>query len=113
MPRTNVNSKIDVLLLTPSFEGTALYGQDLRREPLKTRKATLASLLRGSLRAPRPRWRERIPARLRDGARRHRLEAYRFVLPVGSLEELTQVQEPGTVGGKARGGGGLDCEIWK
>jgi hypothetical protein len=30
-------------------EGTALYGQDLRREPLETRKATLASLLRGGL----------------------------------------------------------------
>ena len=32
-----------------AFDLLELDGQDLRREPLETRKATLASLLRGSL----------------------------------------------------------------
>jgi len=56
-----------------AFDLLELDGEDLRREPLETRKATLASLLRRSLpgaapeRAPRPRWRERILARLQDG----------------------------------------------
>jgi ATP-dependent DNA ligase len=31
-----------------AFDLLELDGQDLRREPLETRKATLASLLRGS-----------------------------------------------------------------
>src|SRR6516162_7917116 len=33
-------------------------------------------------RAPRPRWRERISARLQDGPRRHRVEAARLALPL-------------------------------
>jgi bifunctional non-homologous end joining protein LigD len=37
----------DVFLF--AFDLLELDGQDLRREPLETRKATLASLLRGSL----------------------------------------------------------------
>jgi hypothetical protein len=36
-------------------------------------------------------WRERIPARLQDGARRYRLEAARFTLPVGPVQGLAQV----------------------
>src|SRR6516225_5110552 len=96
-----------------AFDLLELDGQDLRREPLETRKATLASLLRRSLpglrleRAPRPRWRERIPPRLQNGARRHRLEAARVALLLGSLEGLAEIQEPGNTSGEARGRRGL------
>jgi bifunctional non-homologous end joining protein LigD len=91
-----------------AFDLLELDGQDLRPEPLETRRATLASLLRGSL--PGLRLNEhlthdgesRIPARLQDGARRHRLEAARFALSVGSLEGLAEVQEPGSTCGEAR-----------
>jgi ATP-dependent DNA ligase len=88
-----------------AFDLLELDSQDLRREPLETRKATLASLLRGSLsgtaseRAPRPRWRERIPPRLQDGPRGHRVEAARLALPLRSIEGLAQVQEPGVRSG--------------
>src|SRR5215831_14456198 len=98
-----------------AFDLLELDGQDLRREPIEMRKATLASLLRGSLRGlrlnePRPRWRERISARLQDGARRHRLEAARLALPLRSVERLAEVQEPGSASGEARGGRGLGPE---
>ena len=92
-----------------AFDLLELDGHDLRREPLETRKATLASLLRGSLlgaaseRAPRPRWRERIPARLQDGPRRHRVEASRLALPFRPLARLVEVQEPGCASGETRG----------
>ena len=39
----------DARVLLFAFDLLELNGQDLRREPLETRKATLASLLRGSL----------------------------------------------------------------
>src|SRR5215831_17335537 len=95
-----------------AFDLLELDGQDLRREPLETRKATLASLLRGSLRGlrlnePRPRWRERISARLQARVRGHRVEAARVALSLRPVEGLAQVQEPGSAGGEARGGGGL------
>ena len=83
-------------------------GQDLGREPLETRKATLASLLRMSLPGLRLNghlahdWRERIPACLQDGPRRHRVEAARLALPLRPVEGLAQVQEPGCTGGEAR-----------
>src|SRR5262249_61986229 len=60
-----------------------------------------------SERAPRPRWRERIPARLQDGPRRHRVEAARVALPIRPVEGLAEVQEPGSASGEARGRGGL------
>jgi len=40
-------------------------------------------------------WRERIPARLQDGPRRHRFEAAWVALPKRPLEGLAQVQESG------------------
>jgi|SRR5262245_33694973 len=58
-----------------------LDGQDLGREPLETRKATLASLLRGcrrgaaARRTPRARRRCRLPPRLPARLRGHRAEA--------------------------------------
>src|SRR5262249_20435176 len=95
-----------------AFDLLELDGQDLRREPLETRKATLASLLRGSLRGlrlnePRPRWRERISARLQARVRGHRVEAARVGLSLLPVEGLAQVQDPGGAGGEAGGGGGL------
>jgi hypothetical protein len=53
-----------------AFDLLELNGQDLRREPLETRKATLREPAAwkpsgaASERTPRPRWRERIPARM-------------------------------------------------
>src|SRR5262249_25136425 len=52
-------------------------------------------------RAPRPRRRERVPARLQDGPRGHRVEATRLALPVRPDEGLAEVQEPGGAGGEA------------
>src|SRR6516164_4627347 len=49
-----------------------------------------------SERAPRPRWRERIPARLQDGPRRHRVEAARLALSLRPIEGLAEIQEPGS-----------------
>ena len=58
-----------------AFDLLELDGEDLRREPFETRKATPASLLRGCLpglhqRAPSVSWRRGVPPRLQDGARR-------------------------------------------
>jgi ATP-dependent DNA ligase len=90
-----------------------LDGQDLRREPLETRKATLASLLRGSL--PGLRLVEhlahdrdrRLPPRLPAGLRGHRVEAPGLAVCQRPHTALAQVQEPGGAGGEARGGRGL------
>jgi ATP-dependent DNA ligase len=77
-----------------------LNGADLRREPIEVRAATLATILRKS---PAPGSAERtsgarlrsngLPARLQDGARRHRLETAGIALSVGAVAGLAQVQE--------------------
>jgi ATP-dependent DNA ligase len=67
-----------------AFDLLELDGQDLRHEPLETRKATLASLLR----------RERIPARLQARTRRHRIEAPWLALPLRPLEGLAEIKNP-------------------
>ena len=72
-----------------AFDLLELDGQDLRREPIETRKATLASLLR--------------QARLRG----HCVEAARLAVCQRPHPTLAQVQEPGGPGGEARGGRGM------
>jgi ATP-dependent DNA ligase len=83
-----------------AFDLLELGGQDLRRGPLETRKATLASLLRGSL--PGLRLNEHL-THPGDVVFRHacklglegiRVEAARLTLPQRPLERLAQVQEP-------------------
>jgi hypothetical protein len=92
-----------------SFE---LDGQDLRREPLKTRKATLASLLRGCGVGLR------LVEHLEHGGDvvyRHAcklgceafVEAARLAVCQRPHPTLAQVQEPGGPGGEARGGRGM------
>jgi hypothetical protein len=89
------------------------FAKSRRREPLKTRKATLASLLRRSL--PGLRLNEHL---VHDGESvfRHackmglegivskRLDSH---LPIRSIQGLAQVQEPGGTGGQARGRRGM------
>src|SRR5262249_46587225 len=55
--------------------------------------------------------RRRVPARLQDGSRGHRLEAARLVLPLRPLAGLAQDEEPGGAGGEAGSGGGLGTLI--
>src|SRR6516162_8482840 len=84
-----------------AFDLLELDGQDLRREPLGDAQgdarepAAWQPSGSASERAPRPRWRERIPARLQDGPRRHRVEAARLALPLRPVEGLAEIQEPG------------------
>ena len=83
-----------------AFDLLELNGDDLRREPIEVRKATLASILRKS--RPGVRLNEHLehdgadglPARLQDGAGGHRLEAAGLALPIWPLARLAQVQEP-------------------
>jgi hypothetical protein len=60
-----------------------------------------------SERAPCPRWRERIPARLQARPRRDRVEAVGLTLPFRPVEGLAQIQEPGGSSREARGRRGL------
>src|SRR5215472_16659068 len=78
-----------------AFDLLELDGQDLRREPLQTRKATLASLLRGSLPG----------LRLNEHLAHNRVEAARLALPLRPVEGLAEVQEPGRACGETRGRG--------
>jgi ATP dependent DNA ligase domain len=83
-----------------AFDLLELDGQDLRREPLETRKATLASLLRGSL--PGLRLNEHLAHdgesvfrhACKMGLRGYRVEAARLALPLGPVEGLAEIQEP-------------------
>jgi hypothetical protein len=100
-------------VLLYAFDLLELDGEDLRREPFETRKATLASLLRGSL--PGLQYNQHlthpgdiVPARLRYGPRRHRVEAAGLTLHFRPLEGLAQVQEPERAGGEAGGRGGVE-----
>src|SRR6516165_16283 len=86
-----------------AFDLLELNGTDLRREPIETRKATLASVRMSAglafQRASDALGRISLPPCLRDGPRRHCVEAARLALPFGSLEGLAEVQEPGCASG--------------
>ena len=58
-------------------------------------------------RAPAVCRRHRLPARLQDGPGGDRLEAARLALSFRPVAGLAEVQEPGSAGGEAGGGGGL------
>jgi ATP-dependent DNA ligase len=82
-----------------------LDGQDLRREPGETLRATLASLLRragGGIRLSEhldsTDGEGGLPARLRHGAGRHCHQAPRPAVSVRTLAGLDQDQEPGRAG---------------
>jgi bifunctional non-homologous end joining protein LigD len=75
-----------------AFDLLELDGLDMRREPIETRKATLASLLRkckpwgGSERAhSASQRRRRVSSRLQDGRRGNRVEALGLPLQIGAL----------------------------
>jgi ATP-dependent DNA ligase len=59
------------LRLKPSGKHVFLYAFDLELDGQDLRRACCVGAFRASERAPRPRWREHIPARLQDGPRRH------------------------------------------
>jgi hypothetical protein len=74
-----------------------LDGEDLRREPIETRKSTLRSLLRGKhagiafQRALHRGWLNRLPAGLRARLRGYRLEAPRLALSLSlGVRQLTR-----------------------
>jgi ATP dependent DNA ligase domain len=97
-----------------AFDLLDLDGLDMRREPIETRKATLASLLRkgkpggASERAhSASQRRRRVSSRLQTGCRGNCVEAPRLALSVWPLAGLAEVQESGSTGGEARGRGRL------
>ena len=81
-----------------AFDLLELDGTDLRREPIETRKATLASLLRGASRPAiqpdRPPGRRGLPPCLQNGARRHRVEAVRLALRSGRSPDWLKFKNP-------------------
>jgi bifunctional non-homologous end joining protein LigD len=97
-----------------AFDLLELDGEDLRREPIETRKSTLKSLLRGkyvgiAFNAHTSRgWRNRLPAGAR--LRGHRIEAPRVAVPFRPGRLLDQGQESGGAGGEARGRGGVELK---
>jgi hypothetical protein len=97
-----------------AFDLLELDGTDLRREPIETRKATLASVLRKS--RPGVRLNEHLEHpeaaivfahACKNGSRRHRLEAPGLALPFRPLARLAQVQESRGASGEAGGRRGL------
>jgi bifunctional non-homologous end joining protein LigD len=95
-----------------AFDLLELDGRDLRREPFEVRKATLASVLRKAGHGlqlnehlEHEDGRGRVPPRLQDGPRRHRLEAARLALPLRPLARLAQDEERRCSGREARSGG--------
>jgi len=83
-----------------AFDLLELDGLDMRREPIETRKATLASILRKSLPGVRlnehmahPQGRPGVPARLQVGRRGNRVEAPGLALQIGALAGLAELQE--------------------
>ena len=93
--------------LRPALE---LDGEDLRREPIETRKSTLKSLLRGKHAgiALHRGWRNRLPAGLCARLRGHRVEAAGIPVSLRSRRRLGEGKESGRAGGHARGRGGLE-----
>jgi hypothetical protein len=91
----------DVVLC--AFDLIELDGEDLRREPIETRKSTLKSLLRGKHRVQRALhrgWCDRQPSGLRARLRGHCLED---PVPLRSRGMLAEGQESGCAGSHARG----------
>ena len=76
-----------------AFDLLELDGQDLRREPLEVRKATLASILRKPRHGVRLNehleqdvWADCVPACLQDGTGGDRVKALGFDLPLRSQQ---------------------------
>jgi len=95
-----------------AFDLIELNGDDLRRDPLEIRKATLASIVAKA--SPGIRFNEHIEGdaptvfALQGWPRRHRLEAKGFRRPLG---RLAQNEESSLLGGEAGSGGGLGALI--
>ena len=110
--------RADESVFSYAFDRLELDGQDLRREPIETRKATLASLLRGG----------GVGLRLVEhlehggdvvyrhacklGCERIVSEAARLAVCQRPHPTLAQVQEPGGPGGEARDGRGMGNELF-
>jgi hypothetical protein len=102
-----------------AFDLIELNGDDLRRDPLEVRKATLALVVAKAGAGIRFNehldhddgevvFRHALPAR----AGRHRQQAQGLVLPLGSFIRLAQDEKPGLCGGAPRGEGGLGTMTW-
>ena len=94
----------------PDHETSYPNGDDLRRDPLEVRKATLASIVvkaSSGIRFKRP---DGLRPCLQDGAGGHRVEAQGLTLPLRALAGLVEDEKPGVCGGDARGGGRLELE---
>jgi len=94
----------------PDHETSYPNGDDLRRDPLEVRKATLASIVvkaNSGIRFKRP---DGLRPCLQDGAGGHRVEAQGLTLPLRALAGLVEDEKPGVCGGDARGGGRLELE---
>jgi len=93
----------------PDHETSYPNGDDLRRDPLEVRKATLASIVvkaSSGIRFKRP---DGLRPCLQDGAGGHRVETHGLTLPLRALAGLVEEDEkPGVCGGDARGGGRLE-----
>src|SRR5215831_9856318 len=95
-----------------AFDLIEQNGDDLRRDPLEIRKATLASIVAKA--SPGIRFNEHIEGdaptvfALQAWPRRHRLEAKGFRRPLG---RLAQNEESSLLGGEAGSGGGLGALI--
>ena len=89
-------------MLLYAFDLLELAGADLRREPLETRKTTLASLLRGC----RPGVRLNEHLEHDDGA-----IVFRHACKLGC--EGIVFKNPAAPGGEARGGKGWGRERWR
>ena len=81
-----------------AFDLLELDGLDMRREPIETRKATLASLLRNGKPGVRlnehiahPKRRRRVSSRLQAGCRGDCVEAPGLAVQVGSFARLAEV----------------------
>src|SRR5262249_50433006 len=96
-----------------AFDLIELNGDDLRRDPMEVRKATLASIVAKA--SPGIRFNEHMEGdgptvfahALQARPRRHRLEAQGLRLPFRALARLAQNEELGGASGEARGGGGV------
>jgi hypothetical protein len=93
-----------------AFDLIELSGDDLRREPLGVRKATLKSVLAKAgpglpQRAHRGRRSHRVRAHLQDGLGGYSVKAQDLDVPLRPFARLAQVQEPCVRGGEAGGRG--------